>query len=98
MVPRRSSVMEMASMVPSPASPRKLASEIYSVNNSLPSVDLNIEPLSDAQVQQRIKKGLKIDDRFTELIRSNPSKLQQIYDHHTTSKIPMDVETTGKPN
>ena len=71
---------------------------MYSVNNGFASVDLNVEPLSEAQVQQRIKKGLKIDDRFADLIKSNPSKLQQIYDHHTTSKIPMDVETTGKPN
>lgn len=47
---------------------------------------------------ERTSKGLKVHDRFTELVRNNPSRIDEIYDQHTKPKISMDIETSGKPN
>ena len=33
-----------------------------------------------------------------ELVSKQPSKLQEIYDHQTKSKLPVDFEAFGKPN
>jgi hypothetical protein len=47
----------------------------------------------------RQKKGLKIDDRFDELVKTQPYNLQKIYDQYTSEKIEsLEFEAVGKPN
>lgn len=45
-----------------------------------------------------MKKGLKLTDRFHDLVQRKPNRLKQIYDQRTANKIPMVLETVGKPN
>ena len=55
-------------------------------------------PLSPEQISARKKKGLKVNDRFTDLIRMKPSCLEKIYDQNTPTKLNLEIGNSGKPN
>ena len=58
-----------------------------------------LEPLSQEQKEYRLKKGLRISDRFADAVRNIPNnKFGTVYDQETKTKIPMDFEQIGKPN
>lgn len=47
----------------------------------------------------RRKKGLKLNDRLSELVAVKPKKIEEIYEQHTNSKyVSEDYEIVGKPN
>ena len=39
-----------------------------------------------------------MNDRFEDLLRTNPSRLSEIYDQHTPRKLEPELETVGKPH
>lgn len=46
----------------------------------------------------RDKKRLRLDDRFTDLVKTNKRRIAYVYDQRTPCNVPMDFEAVGKPN
>mgnify|MGYP007125122633 CR=1 FL=1 len=55
-------------------------SAMGTLTSAFESTKIEAEPLSPEQVQRRTKKGLKLNDRFQDLLRTRPGKLTEIYD------------------
>ena len=43
-------------------------------------------------------KSLKMDDRYHDLVRTSGPKKEAVLDMITQSKLPQDLEISGKPN
>lgn len=59
---------------------------------------IRVAPLTPDEVSDRQSKGLALEDRLTDMVLKKPSRMKEIYDQQTKSKIPMDFEAVGKPN
>ena len=46
----------------------------------------------------RTTKGLKLEDRYHDFVRKSDRNTERLFDICTRSKVPQDLEISGKPN
>ena len=56
------------------------------------------DPLSPIQIEERMKKGLKLNDRFSDMINKTAPNVTQLFDAITENKQSKELEMRGKPN